>query len=196
MRTSARVCAALLTTMIAVLVGAVTAGPASAHTALKDASPAVGSTVRPPSQVVLTYDDPVRFTQVLVTDGAGRKYQSGKPVNVDNTVTERLGSTLPNGRYTVAWRVVAPDGHPVEGTYQFSVTGSSATAPPAPAPGQAVKTSGSGLGAGVWWIVLVIVLLGGGAAAALFLAGRSKSDGDAEAKADAEAADTKADADQ
>ncbi|HEY7488349.1 MAG TPA: copper resistance CopC family protein [Streptosporangiaceae bacterium] len=183
MRSSARICATLVTTLLALLVGAAIAGPASAHTTLKSASPASGSTVGPPSQIVLTYADPVRFTQVLVTDAAGRRYQSGRPVNVDNTVTEQVASSLPNGRYTVAWRVVAPDGHPVEGTYQFTVTGSAATAAPAPAGGQAGKTNDSGPGAGIWWIAPLILLLGGGAAAALFLTGRSKADDDAEVEA-------------
>jgi methionine-rich copper-binding protein CopC len=180
---------ALLTTLVtAMLVGVVTvatAAPASAHTALQSATPADGSRVAPPTRIVLTYNDPVRFTQVVVTDAAGRHYQSGGPLNVDKTVTENLSPPLPNGRYTVAWRVVAPDGHPVEGTYQFEVTGSSATAPAAApaAPGQQTDTSS---GSGLWWIVLIGLLVVAAAIGGVLLLRQSTSDADEDEEEQAE----------
>jgi methionine-rich copper-binding protein CopC len=189
----------------AVLIGIVSAGPASAHTSLKSASPAAGSTVGPPTQIVLTYDDTVRFTQVLLTDAAGHRYQSGGTVNVDNTVTEHISRALPNGRYTVAWRVVAPDGHPVEGTYEFTVAGSSAAAPagaPAPAAGQPAGTGSSGTS--MWWIVVIVVLIAAAAVGGVLLLRQSTSDesgaesaaGDSDAEAAAKApADTETGAD-
>ncbi|HEX6469146.1 MAG TPA: copper resistance CopC family protein [Streptosporangiaceae bacterium] len=169
---------ALLSVVTAVLIGVVAAGPASAHTSLKSASPADGATVRPPDRIVLTYDDPVRFTQVLVTDGTGRQYQSGSPVNVDNTVTESLASALPNGRYTVAWRVVSLDGHPVEGTYQFTVAGSTAATPsaaPAASGGQPAATTKSS-GTSVVWIVVIVALIAAAAVGAMLLLRQSASD--------------------
>ncbi|HEU5161160.1 MAG TPA: copper resistance CopC family protein [Streptosporangiaceae bacterium] len=182
-------------TVTTVVIGVVSAGPASAHTALRSASPADGASVRPPAQIVLTYNEPVQFTRVLVTDAAGRQYQSGRPVNVDNTVTENIASPLPNGRYTVAWRVVASDGHPVEGTYQFTVSGSAASAPaaapPAAAPGD--PAGGGSSGTGMWWIVLIILLIAAAGGAAVLLRQSTKDPGDdpesdAAAEAEAEAA--------
>lgn len=149
-----RLGAALASALLAVVV---CAGPASAHTTLRKASPAADSTVAPPGQIVLTYDDPVRFTQVLVSDASGRRYEAGKSYSVDNTVTEKIATPLPNGQYTVAWRVVAPDGHPVEGTYRFTVTGSTAAAP---GPAKTAGDSGAS-GTGVWWIGLGVLLLVG-----------------------------------
>ncbi|HZB32069.1 MAG TPA: copper resistance CopC family protein [Streptosporangiaceae bacterium] len=190
MRSAAARLRIMLAIMVtAMLVGVGSAAPATAHTALQSASPGEDSTVRPPTQIVLTYNEPVQFTRVLVTDAAGRQYQSGKPVNVDNTVTENLSATPPNGRYTVAWRVVAPDGHPVEGTYQFTVAGSSAAeptaAPAAPAaPGRPAATSS---GTSPWWIVVIVLLIAAAAVGGIVLLRQSATDagGDADIEAGA-----------
>lgn len=183
-RMSATVATLLTTALTAMLIGVVSvaaAAPASAHTSLRGASPTDGATVGPPNQIVLTYSDPIRFTQVLVTDSTGRQYQSGRPVNVDNTVTENVSRTMPDGRYTVAWRVVAPDGHPVEGTYQFTVTGSGATAPAA-APAAPSQSTGSSSGTGLWWILLIVLLIAAAAVGGLMLLRQPAADADAEAK--------------
>ena len=184
----------LAITVAAVFIGVVSAAPASAHTALQSASPADGSAVRPPAQIVLTYNEPVQFTQVVVTDAAGRQYQSGKPVNVDNTVTQQLATTPPNGRYTVAWRVVAPDGHPVEGTYKFTVTGSSATAPAA-APAAPSGPAGTSSGTSLWWIALIVLLIAAAVIGGILLLRQSAADSEADSEGDLEAeADLQAEA--
>lgn len=180
---AARLRTMLTITVTAVLAGVISAAPASAHTALQSASPADGATVKPPTQVVLTYTDPVQFTQVVVTDAAGRQYQSGKPVNVDNTVTENLSTTPPNGRYTVAWRVVAPDGHPVEGTYKFTVTGSGATAPAA-APAATSRSADTASGTSLWWLVLIVLLIAAAAIGGVLLLRKSATDPETDLEAD------------
>ncbi|MCW2937319.1 MAG: copper resistance protein CopC [Actinomycetia bacterium] len=168
-----QICAAAAVALLAVVV---CAGPASAHTSLQNASPGIGSTAGPPNLVVLTYADPVRLTQVLISDTAGRHYQSGPSFAVDNTVTERIASTLPNGLYTVAWRVVSPDGHPVEGTYQFTVAGSTAAAL---APVQAAGQTNTPAGTSVWWIGLVVLLVVGVGAGVVVVRRGLKADADA-----------------
>lgn len=144
------------TAVLAAILLGLTAAPAQAHTTLQNAVPGIGSTVAPPSEVVLTYADPVRLPQVIVTDAGGGRHESGKAFAVDNKVTEKVGGALPNGTYTVGWRVVAVDGHPVEGTYQFTVTGSNAP-PLTPAKSGGTGSSG-GSSTGVWWIGLVVLL--------------------------------------
>jgi methionine-rich copper-binding protein CopC len=148
---------------------ALTATPASAHTTLTAANPAKDATVSAPSEIVLTYADPVRLPRVVLMDASKKQYQSGSAQAVDNKVTQAINGALPNGEYTVGWRVVSSDGHPVEGTYTFTVTGSSAAAQPAApaaAPSAASATSAeksSGSSGWLWigLIVLVIVLAGG-----------------------------------
>jgi methionine-rich copper-binding protein CopC len=138
------------------------AGPASAHTTLQSASPAIGTTVAPPSKVVLTYADPVHFPELVITDAGGHKRGSGKPQAVDNTVTEEVAGTLGPGVYTVGWRVVAPDGHPVTGQYRFIVRGGAGSA------GTAATAKGSSQFPW-WWVVLGVLLVAGAVAGVVVL---------------------------
>lgn len=141
---------------------ALTAAPASAHTTLTSASPAKDATVTAPSEIVLTYADPVRLPRVVVADASGAQHQAGTPQAVDNKVTQPIRGALPNGEYTVGWRVVASDGHPVEGTYTFTVSGSPAAAQPAPSappPANTASTQDSGGSPGWLWIGLIALVI-------------------------------------
>ncbi|MEU9017379.1 copper resistance CopC family protein [Actinomadura sp. NPDC048394] len=152
----------------AALALALAAPPASAHTSLTGANPAANATIAPPTQIVLTYADPVQLPQVVLTDAKGGRHEAGKAQAVDNKVTEAVKGTLPNGVYTVGWRVVSPDGHPISGTYTFTVTGSTGAAggaPAASAPAAKASGNGSGGSSGWLWIGLaaaVVALAGGG----------------------------------
>lgn len=162
-----------------------TATPVQAHTMLTSSDPAQGATVTSPARIQLTFADPVRFTGVVVMDAHGGHHESGKAQAVDNHVTQQVGGVLSPGAYTVGWRVVSPDGHPVTGKYKFTVkAGATAPASPAPAssapassaPAQpapsAAPTAGTATkssSAGWWWIglaILVVALAGGGLALA------------------------------
>jgi copper resistance protein C len=152
----------------------VTATPAQAHTTLTSSDPAKGSTATSPAQIRLTYADPVRFPGVVVRDAKGGHHESGKPNAVDNHVTQQVAGTLAPGVYTVGWRVVAEDGHPVTGEFTFTVKGggggSSSSASAAPATTQpAAQTEKHTSSAGWWWIglvILIVALAGGGVALA------------------------------
>jgi methionine-rich copper-binding protein CopC len=157
----------------------VTAAPAEAHTTLTSSDPAKGSTGASPAQIRLTYGDPVRFPGVVVRDAQGGRHESGKPSAVDNKVVQKVAGTLAPGVYTVGWRVVAEDGHPVTGKFTFTVKGtaggspassSASAAPAAPVSTQpAAQTEKHTSSAGWWWIGLVAVILalaGGGVALA------------------------------
>jgi methionine-rich copper-binding protein CopC len=159
----------------------VTAAPAQAHTTLTSSDPAKGSTTTSPARIRLTYGDPVRFPGVVVEDAKGGHHESGKPSAVGNHVVQQVAGTLPPGLYTVGWRAVAQDGHPVTGTFTFTVkadaAGSStpaasagAASPEASATTQpAAQSSRSTSSAGWWWIglvILVLALAGGGVALA------------------------------
>lgn len=172
--------AALATATAAALAGVVlAAAPAQAHTTLASATPAKGSTVDSPASVKLTYTDPVGFPGVVVVDAKGGHHESGKAHAVDNTVTEKVAGPLAPGVYTVGWRVVAPDGHPVTGDYRFTVRASedsSSAAPTSSGPPSAgpaitptLRTGPSGSGASWWWVGLgLLVVAAGGGGLALF----------------------------
>lgn len=166
--------AAVATALLGVLL---TAAPAEAHTALTSSSPAKGATVTSPARIRLTFGESVRFTKVVVEDADGGHHESGKSQSVDNHVTQPVAGVLAPGVYTVGWRVVATDGHPVTGEYKFTVEagGASSAAPTTPAAPATPATSPAAepvehtSSAGWWYIglaLLVVALAGGGFALA------------------------------
>lgn len=118
-------------------------GPAQAHAELLGASPEDGSVLDAPPEVVeLLFNEPVQLVE-----GAARLFPGdGTPVvldarTVDTTVTVSLPAGLDDGAYTLAYRVVSADGHPVGGAITFQVGEGAFAAPDAtPAPADAVVT--------------------------------------------------------
>jgi methionine-rich copper-binding protein CopC len=113
------------------------AGPASAHDAAESSSPADGTTVAaPPAKVSITFNkNPLGLgSQVKVSDAAGTDWADGKVEIVDNVASQKLRDGAPAGKYTVVWRVVSSDSHPIEGTFTFTATAGAAGSTAAPVP--------------------------------------------------------------
>jgi len=136
-----------------------TAAPASAHTALVSSTPAVSAVVAGPVEAVsLVFTEPVstRAAQVVLTGPDGADVVQGTPTVSGATVSAPV--TVPAaGRYRLAYRVLAADGHPVTGSVPFEVTPAATsgrpTAPDAPtagagAPSTPAADTGSAQGAG------------------------------------------------
>jgi methionine-rich copper-binding protein CopC len=102
------------------------AAPASAHTALESSDPKANAEIAPPAEITLTYTEAIRLPRVVLTGPDGARHENGAPKADGDTVTQPVKGALPNGRYTVGWRVVSADGHPVSGTFKFTVKGSTA----------------------------------------------------------------------
>lgn len=157
-RRIATVAASLLLALAGV---AVTALPASAHDQLISTSPSNGATVSTlPAQVTLTFGEVVLDTdggtQVKVTDATGKTINAGPTVVQDNVVTQRVAGAAA-GKVTVLWRVISEDGHPVSGSFAFTVrNGTTAAAVPTsrPSPTSAPAASSS---APIIWVVVGIV---------------------------------------
>ncbi|NUR85236.1 MAG: copper resistance protein CopC [Nonomuraea sp.] len=132
---------AALTASLAALFVFGTAGPALAHDSLKSSDPAKGSTVTSLDEVKLDFTSSVKLPTVLVRDAGGAAFQTGSPELDGTTVRQALKDTLPGGKYTVAYRVVSSDGHPIEGEIPFTVK--AAAAAPSPA-GSAVSDADAG----------------------------------------------------
>ncbi|MER6011934.1 copper resistance CopC family protein [Streptomyces bluensis] len=119
-RTAARVLV-----LPAALAALATAAPrAAAHTDLDTARPAADATLaEPPSHITLTFSDPMtrKYAKVAVTAPDGKSAATDEPAVSGNEVTLALDPTSPAGRYTVGYRVVSADGHPVSGSYSFTV---------------------------------------------------------------------------
>ncbi|MET1065465.1 MAG: copper resistance CopC family protein [Arthrobacter sp.] len=109
--------------LAAVLLSAV--APASAHDAAESTSPASGATVAmPPEKVSVTFNkNPLSLgSQMMVNDSAGTNWGDGAIEIVDNVASQKLKPGAPAGAYTVVWRVVSSDSHPIEGTFTFTAT--------------------------------------------------------------------------
>ena len=101
--------------------------PASAHTVLASADPAINSTVIAlPSTVSLTFADELialgDSNSISVTDENGTELTSGK-VEVSGAVLSiNLVASEATGVIKVDYRAVAADGHVIKGDYQFTVS--------------------------------------------------------------------------
>ncbi|MGX1222969.1 copper resistance CopC/CopD family protein [Streptomyces ambofaciens] len=103
------------------------AGPASAHAALSSTDPGDGAVLqRAPGHVTLVFSESVglRDDSFRVLDPGGHRVRTGAAGRADgraDTARVALPGELGEGTYTVAWRVVSADSHPVSGAFTFSV---------------------------------------------------------------------------
>lgn len=115
----------------------VVAPVASAHDELESAVPADGATLTAaPKGITLTFSDAVTQlgTAVVVTDPGAERVDTGKPRVDGVTVTQALEPLTVPGLYSVAFRVVSSDGHPITGTLTFTLALPAPSASPTPTP--------------------------------------------------------------
>lgn len=155
--------------------------PVLAHARLLETDPPDGARLsQPPEQVQLRFDEPIEaeFTPVKVFDSQGNRADrdNARVAPDDRRVLiadlEELPEGSGAGAYTVEWRVISVDGHPINGTYGFTVTGAAEPRDTAQAEAEDVEGSGeqetsagsghaihfAGLGLGAL-VVLVLALL-------------------------------------
>jgi methionine-rich copper-binding protein CopC len=147
-------CAALV---ISTVLGAVLLVPpaAWAHSQLLATTPVASATVTAPlSEVTLTFNEHVhqQFSVVVVTGPGGMSYSNGHVQVIDNVVHQPV-YPLRSGSYTVQWRVVSADGHPVEARFGFTVALPAQLEPSAgpPSPGPSRPAVSRGQLSGRWW---------------------------------------------
>jgi copper resistance protein C len=115
----------MLKTIIASVatIGLLAASPAFAHAALKISAPQSGATVAAPQTLSLTFSEKVRLTQVKLT--AEGKDVSGVQVDRAAPAAPSFNVPLPKlapAKYEVRWSALGDDGHPVNGTFTFTVS--------------------------------------------------------------------------
>jgi copper resistance protein C len=111
--------------------------PAAAHDVIKSVEPADGSVVvSVPAVIRLTFNNtPIALgSEVLVKDENGTNQSDGAVAIVDNHVSQAVKAGAPAGRYTVIWRVVSSDSHPIEGQFTFTAGQTNSTANPGTTP--------------------------------------------------------------
>lgn len=129
-----------VTRLVTMLIGgllalAPAAAPAFAHTHLERSDPVDGSVLAlAPSRVELEFSEDVQpagdALRLISWDGTSVTLVASVTGAV---VTAPLPGPLPDGAYTVSYRVASADGHPAEGELSF-VIGTGATSPPPPGP--------------------------------------------------------------
>ncbi|MGA4989199.1 copper resistance CopC family protein [Nonomuraea bangladeshensis] len=146
---------AALTAILAALLAsgllvAGTAAPALAHDSLKSSSPAKGAEVESLDEVRLEFSARVRLPFVVLNGPGGAQYQAGEPEQDGAVVRQAVKPSLPGGKYTIAYRVVSSDGHPIEGEIPFTLkapaaeeTPSASAEPSTPASSEAAAPAAS-----------------------------------------------------
>lgn len=97
--------------------------PAFAHSELTGSNPTDGQVVKKAlDEVSITFSGKIeKGSDITVTDSQGKEVESND-LTIDNTeMTASFDEPLENDDYKVDWNVLSADGHPVEGTYSFSV---------------------------------------------------------------------------
>lgn len=101
--------------------------PAQSHSQLVDASPRPNTTLTAsPRQVLLTFNEELidlggRSNVITVTNSRNQRVAVGQTVVTSNQLSASFSRNLAVGRYTVWWRAVSADGHPISGKYRFSI---------------------------------------------------------------------------
>ena len=71
----------------------------------------------------------LRFTHIALRTTRGDSLPGSLSATGDSSVVFKLSEVLHDGHYTIAWRTAGADGHVVQGTIPFTVTGFPAVAP-------------------------------------------------------------------
>ena len=137
MQTAPRTRVASLGVLLGLLLALMLAGAtaASAHAALLSSDPAENAVVQTaPTQIVLHFSEQVTLAtdDMRVFDPSGKRVDSGATGHNgsdDTTARVALASGLAQGTYTVAWRAISADTHPVSGAFTFSYGHTSSTTP-------------------------------------------------------------------
>jgi methionine-rich copper-binding protein CopC len=108
---------------------------AAAHSSRVDTNPSDGATLETlPAEATVTFDEAPKTADVVLARPDG-KVDKLKTQVVGSTIKAQLPADGPRGVYTLSYRVVSADGHPVSGSITFGVTtGPAPGARPEPTP--------------------------------------------------------------
>lgn len=133
---------ALPAAIIALACAPLLAVGAYAHTELRASDPADGDIAETLDQVTLEFSSAILAIGVELTlvDGAGDVHELTPEVDEAGIVTSPVDGAVA-GAIEVRWRVVAEDGHPIEGVIEFEFV--PLEPPPDPVPSDPVPTLSS-----------------------------------------------------
>ncbi len=101
------------------------ASVAQAHTHLKEAMPADGSTVKAaPEQIMLTFSEAARVTALTIQKDGGEEQKLAPLPTAASAHVMVPAPKLAPGKYTVSYRVVSDDNHVMSGKLHFTIADS------------------------------------------------------------------------
>lgn len=139
----------LITALAAVLLGAgltlAVATPAQAHDELVSSYPEADSTVPgSPEEITLSFSGELiagmQSAAVEVIAPDGENIATDAPSEDGTSITQHLTPDPPAGVFTVRWKVVSSDGHPISGEYTYTVEPGVVASNPAATPSTALQT--------------------------------------------------------
>jgi copper resistance protein C len=119
---------------------ALTAAPAAAHNELLSSTPEQGAKLTAlPATVELKFAEEAdpRFVKIAATSPDRASVTTGTPTVNGTVVSQPLAPGTASGTYTLAYRVVSKDGHPISGKVTFTATLPSPTVSVSPSPVEA-----------------------------------------------------------
>ncbi|MFG3441996.1 copper resistance CopC family protein [Nonomuraea sp. NPDC047897] len=136
----------LLTVLVLACAAAGLPAPALAHNVLVGSDPKDGATLSSaPDRITLVFDQPARqgYAQVSVTGPDGSARVDDPAVVAAEKVTVKVRPLPANGAYTVGYRILSADGHPVTGkiTFTLQATAPAPSDPPAAQPADPAATA-------------------------------------------------------
>lgn len=113
------------------------AAPAGAHSVLIGSDPEAGTAVASlPDRVSLQFNEPLQesFAAVTLTDAEGNRWSDDDVAVSGDTVSAGVAGAGAAGTYTIAYRVISADSHPISGTVEFTLTEAGDGTPAIPQP--------------------------------------------------------------
>jgi len=94
----------------------------AAHAKSEGTTPTDGATVTEVPEVLMRFDDPVRIVSVTLTSSDG-DVDIERETGLDPAIEFRAipAEDLAPGQYRFEWRGLAADGHPMQGSFSFTV---------------------------------------------------------------------------
>ncbi|WP_159449206.1 copper resistance CopC family protein [Demequina sp. NBRC 110055] len=120
-----------LAAAIAIVFAVVPATAAHAHTDLRSSTPAEGDSVATLDEVSLQFTSSLLDigTELSLVDAEGTTTALDPTFPAEDTVAAAVESDLAPGPAQLVWRVVAEDGHPIEGVIDFTFAPEDGTVP-------------------------------------------------------------------
>lgn len=97
---------------------------ALAHSNKESTTPADGAVLEAtPEVIAMTFDQPMRLTLIRLTNGDGAEIDVTRSDGMAPiTEFEATPAEMGPGAYTLEWRGLSSDGHPMNGSFSFQIS--------------------------------------------------------------------------